>query len=356
MVPKKSVLRNVPTILLILISYFFLLLLLVYVERGGEDSNLTSLSDALWWSVITLTTIGYGDYFPKTILGKFISVPFILGSMGLLGFFVGKLASLYTDSREHVKLGYKGTDFTHHIVIIGWNRFAQIVTEELIHSQVKVAIVTNDRQTLELLREQYDRKSVFLLFADYNNLELLHKTNLDHSSIVFINMEDDTEKLVYLLNCQKFFSDSLRYSVSPHNHELTQTFKNAGATFVFSKEEIASRIIASYIFEPDVAEYTKDLISAAVSKESYDIKEYRVTQSNPFKGHYYNDVFFTIREQFDVILIGIAKFIDGQYKLLKSPEDHKLTIEVEDYLVVIANGPSAAQLTDAFGVKEGRIA
>ena len=63
-----------------------LCLLLFVVERGAEGTSIQTIGDALWYMVVTLTTVGYGDLYPVTPLGKMIGTLFILSSMGLLAF------------------------------------------------------------------------------------------------------------------------------------------------------------------------------------------------------------------------------------------------------------------------------
>ena len=75
-----------------------------------------------------MTTVGYGDMYPQTFGGRFIGYIFVLASLGVLGFLVGKVSALFTEMSENRRLGYHGTSFTEHVVIVGWNSFAQTVT------------------------------------------------------------------------------------------------------------------------------------------------------------------------------------------------------------------------------------
>ncbi|MCQ2558644.1 MAG: ion channel [Oscillospiraceae bacterium] len=78
---KKRVWRNAAVLLL---AYYVLLQLMVYFEASSEDPSITSLPLALWYSLVTMTTVGYGDLYPVTIAGKVIGVLFLLLSAGAL--------------------------------------------------------------------------------------------------------------------------------------------------------------------------------------------------------------------------------------------------------------------------------
>ena len=60
------------------------------IRLNNADGNIKSFSDALWFSVVTLTTVGYGDFYPTTLFGKIVGLVFIIGSLGLLGLIISK--------------------------------------------------------------------------------------------------------------------------------------------------------------------------------------------------------------------------------------------------------------------------
>ncbi|RDH79877.1 ion transporter [Mycolicibacterium moriokaense] len=75
--------------------------LLIYVaslavleaERGNPASDIQSFGEAVWWSITTVTTVGYGDFAPVTDTGRVIAVLLMIGGISLLGVVTGTLAS-----------------------------------------------------------------------------------------------------------------------------------------------------------------------------------------------------------------------------------------------------------------------
>lgn len=63
------------------------------VERGAPGATISSFGDAIWWSFITLTTVGYGNYSPVTTMGRVIAVGMMLAGIGLLSVVTSYLAS-----------------------------------------------------------------------------------------------------------------------------------------------------------------------------------------------------------------------------------------------------------------------
>ncbi|GAA1382693.1 potassium channel family protein [Catellatospora chokoriensis] len=62
-------------------------------ERADPATNIDTYTDALWWAVVTITTVGYGDHFPVTPTGQLVALILMISGIGLIGFVTGSLAS-----------------------------------------------------------------------------------------------------------------------------------------------------------------------------------------------------------------------------------------------------------------------
>ena len=80
--------QHILAMISLLVAYFAMLALLVYAESSSPDASITSIKDALWYSIVTLTTVGYGDLSPVTAMGKIIGSVFLLLSTSLLAMLV----------------------------------------------------------------------------------------------------------------------------------------------------------------------------------------------------------------------------------------------------------------------------
>jgi len=337
-----------------IISYNAAVFLLLHYEQGHPEAQILTINDAYWYSIVTLTTVGYGDYVPKSDHGRIIGTIFLMFSFGLYAFLIGQISSIMNTIRENKKMGLDGTRFTNHVVMIGWTDFGKAVADQLVAAGRKMVVVTKVRDHIDLIRESYSSKEVFVLFADYNNMDMVDKLNVKESSIVFVNLVDDTEKLVYILNLKKKY-EGLQYVVTLDNADLKTTFQTAGVTYAVSKHEMASKLLASYIFEPDVAMYSEEIIAYARTDDHYDMKQYMVLEDNPYCDQEYGKVFYDLKKECNCILIGIVKMGEGGKKeLLKNPEDY-VKVQAGDYLIMIMNRKAVKKLTKLFNTKEGFI-
>jgi voltage-gated potassium channel len=62
------------------------------VEHEHTGANITNLADSFWWAVVTIATVGYGDYYPVTAAGRIIAIFMMLSGIGIFATFVSMLA------------------------------------------------------------------------------------------------------------------------------------------------------------------------------------------------------------------------------------------------------------------------
>ncbi|MBI3483145.1 MAG: ion transporter [Bacteroidetes bacterium] len=180
---------------------------------------------------------------------------------------------------------------------------------------------------------------------------LREQKNIREASIVFVNLNDDTEKLVYIINIKKHF-ENLNYVVTLDNGNLKSTFMHAGVTYTISKNEISSKLLASYIYEPDVAFFSEELIAYAHEADEYDMKQLLVKPDNIYANTPYNKAFFDLKKDCNVVLIGLVKHVNGVRKLMKNPEGD-VRIETGDYLLMMMDGKGRDKLSKLFHIEEG---
>ena len=75
-----------------------------YVETGAPGSNIHSASDAIWWGLVTITTVGYGDRYPVTLWGRVIGVFLLFAGIGLFSVLTGFIANIFLAPRAEPRL------------------------------------------------------------------------------------------------------------------------------------------------------------------------------------------------------------------------------------------------------------
>lgn len=176
----SNVLKNSrEELILTFFSLFFVLLtvscLVYYVEHPVQPDAFPDIPTTLWWGFITLTTIGYGDIFPITALGRALTAVFAMLGIGLFAIPGGILASGFIDELQKRR---KLQDCSH---TEDSQQMAIRVTAntESIHHHVNNTIAALTAQNMRLIRR--------------SDILPCHETHLVGKSQVFLNFETETE-------------------------------------------------------------------------------------------------------------------------------------------------------------------
>ena len=68
---------------------------ILHLEQHAPGANIVTASDALWYIIVTISTVGYGDRFPVTNTGRLVGTLIIVIGVGIFGTFTGYLANLF---------------------------------------------------------------------------------------------------------------------------------------------------------------------------------------------------------------------------------------------------------------------
>ncbi len=108
-----------------------------------RPGNRGDLFDAMWWAVVTVTTVGYGDIVPSTPAGKFLSMALMATGIGLLATLSGNLASALVERRAKKRKGLLKVNISGHFIVLGWNIHALNLIKSLTrgHDLEKTSVI-----------------------------------------------------------------------------------------------------------------------------------------------------------------------------------------------------------------------
>ena len=75
------------------LTIFVAALAVLDAEQGAPGANISDFGEAIWWAFTTITTVGYGDYYPVTVVGRIVAVALMVGGIALIGVVTATLAS-----------------------------------------------------------------------------------------------------------------------------------------------------------------------------------------------------------------------------------------------------------------------
>nr|WP_275695484.1 potassium channel family protein [Fredinandcohnia sp. SECRCQ15] len=156
-----------------------------------EPETFPSIFEGIWWTMTTMTTVGYGDVSPATVIGKTFAILFVyLFGIGLFGLIIGKIIDSFTNHKqmkEAGKLDYKGEN---HFVIVGWTRKSKLSIKEMLENRNGQEVVLID--SLESSPIEHER--FHYIQGSATDFAILDKANISKASSILIFAPDSIEE------------------------------------------------------------------------------------------------------------------------------------------------------------------
>ncbi|MDY7024009.1 MAG: ion channel [Cyanobacteriota bacterium] len=290
-----------------------------------------SLLDSLWWTIVTLTTVGYGDITPVTTLGRFIAVVDMIVGIGILAVFSAMLASILVDQKIKDDLGMNSYRFEKHIIVCEWNYRAETIIKELrldpkIKEKPIILIADIERKPLE-------DPHLFFVRGQVSD-ETLNRANLKEATTVIILGDDNLDyknrdaKVILATLTVESINRGAYTIVELVDQAYIATCKRANADEIIVTSRLSSRLISKAALNHGISEVVSDILSY-----DYGSQLYKICLPKSEIGCSFIDVFIRMKQTYQTIIIGIQKGEEGQV-ISNPPSEYKLG--ANDYLIVIA--------------------
>jgi voltage-gated potassium channel len=162
-----------------------------YFEQRAGDSNIRSVWDGLWWAVVTIATVGYGDRFPVTIGGRLVGFLLMFFGVGMMSLFTATIASIFVEKKIKEGRGLETVKVKDHVVICGWNQhteevLAGLTTYGSMGDAPIVLINELSVDEVESLRAKYHKYNLKFLRGDYVREDVLLRANIAKARFALI--------------------------------------------------------------------------------------------------------------------------------------------------------------------------
>ena len=266
----------------IVIAVLLLVLMQVIGTLGFylEADETVTLSDAMHMSLITITTVGYGEVIPLQTLGERIFAGlFAIAGFGTLTFLFTSLAAFfleadldYTLRRRRMEKAIK--KLKGHYILCGFGRVGRNVAHELVHTKRQFVAIDMDEHQLLAQLEHFPE--LLYLNGDASDDDLLLAADIADAAGVFAVTGDDSRNLMITITARQLNPD-IRIVARCHEIRNVAKVKKAGADVVISPDFTGGMRIASSMIRPHVVNFLDEMLR---SEQKIRLEELRLEEQH----------------------------------------------------------------------------
>lgn len=323
-----------PIILGALVAVIAVGAVIVYFAEHSVNDDFQSWGDSFWWTVVTISTVGYGDKVPVTAGGRVMAFVAMLAGPVLLASFAASLGATFYDEWQKGVKGMARVTSKGHILICGWNATASDVIAELrgsdIFRKARITIIDDGIDA----NPAKDPKASFVHGVP-SEVKVLEQANVLEAGYAIVIAKDRTPAA----DQQTVLTVLAIKNLSPQVHicaELTDLnneghLRRAGCDTVVNTGHLTSGLLALSLQNPAVGEVVKELASFRGNEV------YRVEAPQEVEGRSFGDVLNEYKKGHDAILIGIER----EGKVLLNPPAG-LELRTADSLLILSEHAPAS--------------
>jgi len=294
------------------------------------------LFDSLYLTVITLTTIGYGDIAPKTDGGRLFTIFLALGGIFML-FYVATEAVRLTISGEVQKaLGRRRMEqslsqLQNHLIVCGFGRMGRLMCKEFATEKLPFVVIERE----EKLLEAFPFATGIPLAGDATSDEILRQAGVERARGLIAVLPSDADNLFITMSA-RLLNDKLFIVARAEGELAEKKLLRAGASRVVSPYTIGGNRMAMAVLRPAVV----DFIELATRTEYLDlqIEETEIGPRSRLAGKSLQDC--KVRQELGVIIVAIKK---SQGHMVFNPPGDAM-MEPGDLLITLGNRQQLDQL------------
>jgi voltage-gated potassium channel len=252
---------------------------LLWFDRDGLRDNVDghlSFADVVYFTMITVSTVGYGDIIPVSERARLIDAFLITPIRIFLWLiFLGTAAEFLIKHRwEDWRMRQIQRTLHDHIVLAGFGRSGQKTLEELLAAGTEVrriVVVDDDAERIELAKAA----GVAAIRGDATRDEVQKAVQLERASSLIVSCGRDDTSILTVLTA-RYLAPDVRIAVAIRNHDNEAVAQRAGANIVVNPVSFTGVLLASTSHGQHIAEYLTDL---ATTEGRIRLREREVTQS-----------------------------------------------------------------------------
>lgn len=307
-----------------------ILLLIILITIGTLSFMLLegfSFWDAIYMTVITISTVGFREVQPLSVTGRIITMLLIIFGVGLLFYTLGTaieyfFSDVFQSQIKQRRVASKMSRLKNHYIVCGYGRVGKVVCKELKKLSQAFVVIESDPQKVFDAEEDGN----LVVKGDATEEKVLLQAGLSRARGIAACVGDDSDNVFITLTARSL-EPEIFIVARANTPEVVKKLYRAGANRVIAPPEIGGKRIASMLTHPKLSEFL-DIVSFDQDIE-FQIEQYEIAEDSKMAGKTIGELLIRDRTGCVVLLV---KYPDG--RLEKTPRSNTLLTKGSKLIVL----------------------
>lgn len=246
----------------IVVPMFSIAGLIYAFESGLATAKIKTFWDALWWTAVTMSTVGYGDLTPITPEGKIVAVIAFITGITLIAVLTANIASRLIE-RLVIKVKTKETgNLKNHILVLGWNENGEKIIgniERDCEKDTEIVVMCASDKDINL------PEGIIFVSGNFTKLDELKKVSAQNAKVALVladntSTDTDSRAILTVMALKRISNGRVRCIVEVFSSEDREYLESAGADEIIVRSELAGSILSRTVYNPGMGEFLQDLV------------------------------------------------------------------------------------------------
>jgi len=329
-----------------LFTLLFLLLFIVatagiaiYVFEEKANQDIDSLFDALYWALITISTVGYGDISPVTTEGRVVSMLVIIAGIAMISFVTSVIVSSFSEKLDELKENRlieeinKNEDF---MIICGYGQMTRMFLKNYAKEYGdRYIIIDNNKEKVE----EATKEGYRAIHEDASRHDVISMFNLQYANITLLALTGSDVANIYIILNAKTLSKRIKVITRATDEGIAKKCKLAGADHVVRPNVVANKMLLTAITQPVMYHAIYAILTG---QHLAQLDEISLMKHQKLVGKKIEEIDF---KRFKLLFIGVQKGLHGKF-IFNPPKS--MVLEEQDILLLMGRRVSIDHFKESF--------
>jgi voltage-gated potassium channel len=312
-----------------------LVLVLALGVAGYTLIECWSFLDALYMTVITVTTVGYGEVHPLSPYGRIFTIVLIVTGTGAVlytftALFGWLVSTDWGERRRRQQMEERISRMRHHFILCGYGRVGRAVASVLRRERAPFVVVDVNQVSIAVA----ETEGLSVVYGDAASDDVLRRAGIERAQGLITAVDSDAENVYVVLSARGLRPDLLIVARATAEDAIKK-LERAGATHVLSPYALAGQRMAMLAVRPAAVELVETLLYEG--QQSLVLEEVKVQAGSALEGTIVGE----LRQRFPEGPVFVALRSDGR---LKPSPSNDYRLQANDTLVLVGSPEQLAEI------------